>query len=225
MRFKISILTSDLCDYTFRTVSNTDINKKDAAFKNNAPFRLCITNQQRIHRQCMEDIDIVTPRYNLLEYSDNYSMTSGSLWNYYRNEIDGVNDNILDSKSFEYKTKIIGKTPARPPQSAQPPPSPNETQPSRTQQPSILPLNTETTVPLKYLSNFWRSLNFSLINCEMELDLRWSRYCILLEDDDNITVANFMITSATFYVPLINLSTIDKKDLKEHFLGINTYLK
>ena len=52
--------------------------------------------------------------YNLLEHSQNYSMTSGSLWNYYRDEIDDVDDNILDGKSFKFKTKITGKTPERP---------------------------------------------------------------------------------------------------------------
>ena len=68
-----------------------------------------------------EDLDIAMPMYNLLEYSDNYSKTSRSLWNYYRDEINysanennGTNDYIINnnkitiSKSFEYKTKIIG---------------------------------------------------------------------------------------------------------------------
>ena len=69
----------------------------------------------------MEDLDIVMPMYNLLEYSDNYSMTSESLWNYYRVEVndsgneidynDKINNKIKASKSFEYKTKIIGSTP------------------------------------------------------------------------------------------------------------------
>ena len=54
------------------------------------------------------------PMYNLLQYVQNYSMTSGSLWNYYRDQIDDVGDNALDGKSFEYKTKIAGKTPAQP---------------------------------------------------------------------------------------------------------------
>ena len=53
-----------------------------------------------------EDLDIVMPMYNLLEYSQNYSMTSGSLWNYYRDKIDDVDDNASDDKSFEYKTKM-----------------------------------------------------------------------------------------------------------------------
>ena len=57
-----------------------------------------------------EDLDIVMPMYNLLEYSDNYSMTSETLWNYYRDDVDNVNDNLSDVKSFKYKTKITGKT-------------------------------------------------------------------------------------------------------------------
>ena len=57
-----------------------------------------------------EDLDIVMPMYNLLEYSDNYSMTSETLWNYYRDDVDNVNDNLSDVKSCMYKTKITGKT-------------------------------------------------------------------------------------------------------------------
>ena len=57
---------------------------------------------------------MVMPMCNLLEYSQNYSMTAGSLWNCYRGEIDDVDDNISDGKSFKYKTKIVGKTPERP---------------------------------------------------------------------------------------------------------------
>ena len=107
-----------------------------------------------------QDLDIVMLMYNLLEYSDSYSMTSGSLWNYYgdevndsANEIDD-NDNKINSdkttasKSFEHKTKIIGNTP-------------NNS--SR--------LDEEVVVPLKYLNNLWRSLDLLLINCERELEL------------------------------------------------------
>ena len=108
-----------------------------------------------------KDLDNVVPIYNLLEYRDNYSMTLGSLWNYYKDEVNDGNENNNDdyrvnsektttSKSFEYKTKIIGRTPAD-----------NNT------------LNREVVVPLKYLSNFWRSLDLPLIDCEKKLDLPW----------------------------------------------------
>ena len=60
------------------------------------------------------------PMYNLLEYSDNYSITSGSLWNHHGNEIDSVDNNASQSKSLEYKTKTKGKTPEWPVQPAQP---------------------------------------------------------------------------------------------------------
>ena len=57
-----------------------------------------------------ENLDLVMPMYNLLEYSENYSITSGSLWNYYRDEIDDEHDDAWEDKSFKCKTNTIGKT-------------------------------------------------------------------------------------------------------------------
>ena len=84
---------------------NTDIGQKDITFKNNAPFRLWITKINSTLIGNAEDLDVVMPMYNLLEYSQNYSMTSGTLWNYYRDEIDDVDSNASDGKSFKYQTK------------------------------------------------------------------------------------------------------------------------
>ena len=89
---------------------------------------------------------------------------------YYRDEIDDVHNISLDGKSFKYNTKIIGKTEARPVRLAQQDPDQDGNQPPRPAQPPILPLNTEVTIPLKYLSNFRRFLDLPLINCEVELD-------------------------------------------------------
>ena len=98
----------------------------------------------------------------------NYFMTSGSLWNYHRDEIDDVDDTASHGKSFNHKTKIVGKTPqgpAQPEQQPQPPPNPDRSQssrPPRPPQPSRQPvpaLNVEVTIPLKYLCNFWRFLD------------------------------------------------------------------
>ena len=86
----------------------------NVAFKNNAPFRSCISKLSSTLMDNTEDLDIVMPMYNLLEYSKTYSVTSGSLWNYYRDEVDNINDNPSDGKSFKYKTKIAGKTPKKP---------------------------------------------------------------------------------------------------------------
>ena len=117
----------------------------------------------------MEGLDIITPIYNLLEYSDNY-LTPGSLWNHYRDEVnddanennDAVNYRINikkeKSKYFEYKTKITGNIQAV-----------NNR------------LDGEVLVPLKYLSNFWRSLDLPLVKWEIELDLTLLRNCIISE--------------------------------------------
>ena len=95
--------------------------------------------------------------YNLLEDNENYSMT-GSLWNYYRDKIAYVNENASDGKSFKYQTKIIGITEARP---AAPPATPEGGDwPPR---PPLPPLNTEVTIPLKYLSNFGDLLVYLLL--------------------------------------------------------------
>ena len=91
--------------------------------------------------------------YNLIEYSDNYAKTSGSLWQYYRDE---PNDNLADSQSFKSKIKITGKTPDNGHEKT-----------------------VEIMVPLKYLSNFWRTPEMPLINCEVSLILTWSPSCVI----------------------------------------------
>ena len=120
---------------------------KGVAFKNCAPFTNCISDINNTQIDNCKDIDIVMPLYNLLEYSDNYAKPSGRLWQYYRDE---PNDNLADSESFKSKIKIIGKTPN----------NGNEK-------------DVEIMVPLKYLSNFWRTLEMPLINCEANLILTW----------------------------------------------------
>ena len=85
--------------------------EKDFALKNNAPVRLYISKLNTLIDNA-EDLDIVMRMYNQLEYSNNYSMTSGSLQNCIRDgmgDVD-VSDNALDGKSFEYKTKLVGET-------------------------------------------------------------------------------------------------------------------
>ena len=145
--------------------------------------------------------------YNLLEYNQNYSMTSGSLWNYYRDETDNVDDNASDDKSFNYKTKIVRKTPQSPERPG------NEGDADQPLQPAVPTLNVEVTMPLKYLSNFWRLFYLPLINCEVELDLSWTKDCVLIEHCNNITGVNFMITSTKLYVPVVALSKNDMKFL------------
>ena len=95
-RFKTSMLRSDLCDYsdayivvkgTIAVVRPDNAKRNKAtAFKNNAPFINCISKINGIKIDNAEDLDVVMPMYNLLEYSKNYSKTTGSFWHYYRDE-------------------------------------------------------------------------------------------------------------------------------------------
>ena len=107
------------------------------------------------------------------------------------------------------RQKVIGKTEARPDRPSQPGLDQDGNSRPQPNQPPIPPLNTEVVVPLKYLSNFWRSLDLSLINCEIELGLKWAKNCVLIEEDDNITGATFTITSTKLYVPVVTLSIND----------------
>ena len=124
IRFKTSMLRSHLCDYSdayivvkgkiIVTNPDNDAYDKKLAFKNNAPFTSCISKINNTLIDNAEDLDIVMLMYNLIEYSKNYRKTTGSLWNYYRDEphsgTEGnINRSIKDSKSFNYKTSITGK--------------------------------------------------------------------------------------------------------------------
>ena len=119
------MLRSDLCNFSDAYIvvkgditleGDNDANKrnKNLAFKNNAPFINCISKINGVKIDNAEDLDVVMPMYNLLEYSKNYRKTTGSLWNYYRDEPNSSTDNdnithsILNSKSFDYKANFIG---------------------------------------------------------------------------------------------------------------------
>ena len=195
------MLKSNLCDYAdaYILVKGTttitgagddnaakrlDERNKGVIFKNWAPFTKCISRINNTDIDNAQDIDIVMPMYNLIEYSDNYSKTSGSLWQYYE---DDPNDNITQSESFKSKTKITGKTAAA-----------DNTK------------DVEIIVPLKYLSNFWRALEMPLINCEVNLILTWSKDCAISSSTGE---TKFAITETKLYVSVVTLSTEDNAKL------------
>ena len=132
------------------------------------------------------------PMYNLIECSDNYSDTSGSLWHFKRDEIDNnadVTDN--NSYSFKYKARITG-----------------DTENNGTNN------GVKIAVALKYLSNFWRSLEMPLINCKIELSLNWIEKCVLTSSA-NANKTIFKITDAKLYVPIVTLSSEDNAKLSK----------
>ena len=153
--------------------------------------------------------------YNLLVYSQNYYMTSESLWSYCRDKIDDVYDNASDGKSFKYKTKIVGKTPKRPERQPWLPQNPDGTQTQWPPQPAVPTLNVEVNILLKYRSNFWRFVDLTLINCEAELDLSWLKDCVLIEHN-NITGARFQINNTNLCVPVVTFSINDNLKLLEY---------
>ena len=120
IRFKTPMLRSDLCDFsdayiavkgdiTLEGNDNAKKRNKSFAFKNNAPFINCITKIDGIKIDNAEDLDVVMPTHNLLEYTKNYKKATGSLCNYYRDEPSNPLNN--SSESSKYKTSILGKTP------------------------------------------------------------------------------------------------------------------
>ena len=218
IRFKTTMLRFNLCDYSDAyifgkgsiTVNNTagagaDANNtnKKVIFKNCAPFTKCISKINNIKTDNAKYIDIVMPMYNLIEYSDNYSKTSGSLWQYCK-EILAVNSAgiIVDfnganaTDSFNFKTKITGQTAAD---------NNNGNIAGR--------VDVEIMVPLKYLSNFWRTLEMSLINCEVELILTWSAGCVTIYTDVADQNPTFIITETNLYDTVVTLSTQDNAKL------------
>ena len=94
--------------------NNNAFGEKKLVFKNNAPFINCTLKINCVKIDNAEGLDVVMPMYNLLEYSKNYGKTTGSLWNYYRDEPNSYTDNkeikysIINSKSFDYKANFIG---------------------------------------------------------------------------------------------------------------------
>ena len=140
---------------------------KKVAFKNNAPFINFISKINGVKTDNAEDLDVVMPMYNLLAYSKNYRKTTGSLWNYYGDE--PSNPLSSDSESFKYKTSIQGNT------------YNIDVGEAGYDENKVGKNETEVAIPLKHLSNFWRSLNIPLINCEVELTLTWSKNCVLAD--------------------------------------------
>ena len=156
--------------------------------------------------------------YNLLEYSKNYRKTTGSLWNYYRDEpsstigANNITHSILNSESFDYKASFMenGVT-----------------------HDNLTKNDVKIVVPLKHLSNFWRHLDIPLINCEVELMLTWFKNCVLIDkstrgsnyganpvsyETDNPENATFKITDIKLYLPVVTLS-------KENYIQLLEQLK
>ena len=158
--------------------------------KNCAPFRKCRTEINETFIDEAEPINIAMRMYNFIEYSDKYSDTSGSLWQFKRDEIEGDADLTVDGKNipnnlswFKYISSLITNR-----------------------------NGVKIAVPLKYLSNFWRLLEMLLIYCKVELSLSWDPNCVLF---NLVGVSTFTITHAKLYVLIVTLSIGDNAKLSK----------
>ena len=149
--------------------------------------------QQRLNDEHVDsagDLDIVMRMYNLIEYSNNYSGTSGSLWQFKRDESHvtdaGIHSDasVNNSTFFKYKSSFTGNSTAV--------------------GGNRVFKNVKIPVPLKYLSNSWRSLEMPLINCKIHLELNWSKYCVM---STIAGVTSFKVTKTELHVPIVTLSS------------------
>ena len=202
IRFKTPMLQSDLCDYsdayvlikgTITVAGNAprDRQNRPVILKNNAPFISCITGINGELIEDADDLDVVMPINSLLEYSKNYRKTTGSLYNYYRDELSDDNNpnnfanrNVVNSNPFKYKNKIFGNTynvastndPAVAGGARPANPNYDANRSGKT--------TSELVFPLKYLGNFWRALNIPLISCEVSLELKWDKNCVITSNQE-----------------------------------------
>ena len=164
IKYDTRVLKPNLCDYadayilvdgTIRAATagaNTKL-----ILKNCAPFTKCNLESNDEYVDTAENLDIVMPMYNLIEYSDNYQDSSATLYQYKREEPSANITNDLtqnNSISFKYKAKLLGDP---------------------TVADGIKRLNVKIVVPLKHLSNFFRSLEMPLIDCKIKLNLTWKK--------------------------------------------------
>ena len=164
-----------------------------------------------------DDLDIVMPMCNLLEYSKNYRKTIGSLYNYFRDELSDdnnpnnfLNTNVVNSSAFEYKNKITDNT------------YDVAKDAEGHDANRVGKKDVELAIPLKYLGNFWRALNIPLISCEVFLQLKWNKNCVItsLEQrqvdagppvvNGTTTAATLAINDCKLYVPVVTLSKDDE---------------
>ena len=184
-----------LVDGTIRAANA--VNATRLTLKNCAPFTKCNLEINDEHVDTAENLDIVMPMYNLIEYSDNNQDSSATLYQYKRDEPPNDNADLTadNSTPFKYKVNLLGNIDDADPDDAR-----------------VGRLNVKIVVPLKYLSNFFRSLEMPLINCKIKLNLTWKTECVLSTAADD---AVFIINDTKLYVPVITLSKEDNKNFIE----------
>ena len=224
IRFKTPMLRSDLCDYADAYIlvngtiavtaaaganNMTEKRNKPLILKNNVPFVSCITKINNELIEDAEDLDIAMSMYNLLEYSKNYRKTIGSLL--LSDDADDNNFNnikVVNSNLFKYKNKITGNT-----YNVNSTAAGYDANKEGTQ-------TIELAIPLKYLGNFWKALSMPLISCEVSLELKWNKNCVITSLErgqvgvrprsNSPTGATLAINDCKLSLPVVTLSKDDE---------------
>ena len=221
IKYDTRVLKPNLCDYAEAYIlvdgkiraANANVNTK-LALKNCAPFTKCNLEINDEHVNTAENLDIVMPMYSLIEYSVNQD-SSATLYQYKRHEPqDNLANNLAPdtSSSFKYKVNLLGN-------------------------PHIIgnvaTFSVKVVVPLKYLSNFFRSLEIPLINCKIKLNLTWKKECVLSTDNDVaapnlhnlyslLTIQNYTFRLLLCQKKIIKILLNNKiKVFKDLFIGMN----
>ena len=202
IKYDTRVLKPNLCDYAEAYILIDGTIRSAAAnantrlvSKNCARFTKCNLEINDEHVDTGENLHITMPMYNLIEYSDNYQDSSATLYQYKRDEPpedDAVADLTADnSSSFKYKVSLL-RNPVL--------------------DGNLTKRSVKAVAPLKYLSNFFRSLEMPLINCKIKLNLTWKKECVLSTDAGN---AVFIINDTKKYAPVVTFSKEDNKDFIE----------
>ena len=205
IKFEAKVIKPNHCDYSDAYILVTgDVKVTNIGADTNIAFKNCVPFINDEHVETAENLDIIMPMYNLIEYSDNYSDSSGSLYQFKRDESpmnddrNPLNVTFNNSSSFKYKANLLGK-------------AIDADGNDRSLR------NTKIVVPLKHLFNFFRSLEMPLVNCKIHLELNWNINCVMYGADANAggidRETTFKITSTKLYVLIVTLSTKDNVNL------------
>ena len=216
IKINMEVIKENICEYGdayILVTGNIKIIGGDAGarfcFKGISPFTRSVSHLSDTHIETAENLNLVMKHYNLIEYSDNYQDTVGSLYHFKRDE-PGINNagNLADANeniptSFKYKLSLLTGLTSEVGGAGD-----NAYRSYK---------NAQIFVPLKYVSSFFRSLELPMINTKLHLELSWTKSCIMktVEQNTNNDTNTFQVTKTEFYVPVVTLKTSDNEKLND----------
>ena len=218
VKFDTEIVRPFLCDYfdayilvtsNIKVQNGNDVTR--VAIKNCHPFTRASFKLNNEQVDTADNLDLKMNLYNMLEYSDNYADTSGSLYQYKRPEPRDANGNVVNLattlSSFQYQSGLVQKQ-LTTPNSENVPANivPNFANAHRIWK------NIKIVVPLKYISNIFRNLQLPLINTKCYMELNWTKYSVLCNQNQN---SIFQITKSELYILVVTLNTENNNKLSE----------